>query len=442
MSDIRYHINPETGNVNQCKANYNCRFRMSDSEHYKTKEDAKKGAEISLASEHIDPKKYISLIESSYQFYDADNRNNDLVPTWIKFIKEDTNPTWTANEKENLYRSEKLINILQKEDLSDADWDEAKDIVDRLKPVYKFSPFAKDSNDDFKKKDRNIIRTAEDLYLMRKAMDIPEPPPAPEREVNDRIIGLRNAQLENLRKYNDPGYDHYEGRKVLGESAESYFDKTLNRVIAGEEYEPFDGTNDSQRYTPKHDQFIHALNEDDQLYMATVFPDKELKEEMDRADVSNVTVSSFYNTREWGNAYTVMTPDGDTRTFSVYEHRNTDSVIINGKTNWQGSDVELPYSGDNKNSFFAEIPYSEDKSKQTARTLTYFMKNAQNGTLENDQYLAENAPKQDWTSILSKQIPGFKDWHEDNFPAEAAEKGLNDDDDVLRRLDFKSDKEE
>lgn len=76
---------------------------------------------------------------------------------------------------------------------------------------------------------------------------------------------------------------------------------------------------------------------------------------MERADVSNVTVSSFYNSREWGNAYTVMTPDGSTRTFSVYEHRNTDSVIINGKTNWKGSDVELPYVEDNKYSFLQKF---------------------------------------------------------------------------------------
>lgn len=439
MSDVRYHINPQTGNVNQCKAFYSCRFKMSEAEHYETKEEAKKGSELRLASENIDPKKYVSLIEKDYRFYDSDNRDNDLVPTWIKYIKEDTNPSWTDNEKENLYRTEKLVNILKNKNMNDSDWKEADDLIERLKPVYKKVPYMPDTSSDFTKKDRNIVRVANDLYLLRKSMDVPEPPKAPDREVNDRIVGLRDAQLENLRKYNDPGYDHYEGRKILGDSVENYFDDTLNRVVSGEEYKPFDDSVDNQMYAPKHDQFMNALEENDQLYMATVFPDKELKEEMERADVSNVTVSSFYNSREYGNAYTVMTPDGDTRTFSVYEHRNTDSIIINGKTNWKGSDVELPYTADSKHEFFAEIPYGE--RNQAARTLTYFMKNAQNGTLEDDQYLSNNAPRRDWNAILSEQIPGFKDWHEENFPAQAAEKGLNEDEDILRRLDFDNNEE-
>ena len=61
-----------------------------------------------------------------------------------------------------------------------------------------------------------------------------------------------------------------------------------------------------------------------------------------------VNVSSFNNGREYGLVYTVDTPSGDKRSFSVYEHRNSDSIIINGKTNWNKNE-DLPYAADSKN---------------------------------------------------------------------------------------------
>lgn len=449
MSDVRYHINPQTGNVNQCKAFYSCRFKMSEAEHYETKEEAKKGAEISLASENIDTDKYLKIVESKVKFYDNDNRDIDFIESDLKSVKEWTHTGWTNHEKENLYRIEKLVSIFNKKKMTQDDWNEAERIMSHMKPInhmvkYQRNTFGKNIINEYDRRDRNLLSLAKNAFLMRKAMEVSEPDPAPEREVNSSLIGGREAQLENLRKFNDPGYEHMKGRKYAGDSVENYFDSTLNRIIAGENYKPFDDRVDSHHLVPKHDQLMHILQSEDeggnnQLYMATVFPDKELKEEMDRAGISNVSVSSFYNSREYGNAYTVMTPDGDTRTFSVYEHRNTDSIVINGKTNWKGSDVELPYTADSKHEFFAEIPYGE--RKQAARTLTYFMKNAQNGTLEDDQYLSNNAPRRDWNAILSEQIPGFKDWHEENFPAQAAEKGLNEDEDILRRLDFDNNEE-
>jgi len=425
MSDVKYHINPETGNANQCKAMYKCRFNMSDAEHYETKEEAIKGAEISLASENIDTDKYVSLIEKNSNFYNNDNRDFDLIQYQMKKIQEDDRKYWSEVDKENLYRLEKISSIVNKKKLSEDDWCEVENLSKHMKPSIhqKTMPWIKDEG-----RGDSIRELGKGLIKQRRIMDIPEPDPAPERDVNDRIIGLREAQLENFNSFNKTVGS--SGKTIMGDSAINYFDKTLDRVANGEEY---DGE-DEHYFTPKHDRFMNRLENENQLYLATAFPDNELKKEMDRENISNVSVSPFENGREWGNAYTVMSPDGNTRTFSVYEHRNTDSIIINGTTNWNGTD--LPYAADSKNLFYAEI--SGEERQRAAKTLTYFMKEAQNGTLDNDETLIRNAPRLDWNAILSEKLPGFAEWKEEHFPTPEKDKNLSEEDSILKSLDFDS----
>lgn len=432
MSDVRYHINPETGNANKCNAMYNCRFRMSDSEHYETKEEAKEGAEIALSSENIDTNKYFKIVKKNCSFYENDNQHVNMIEVRLENI-EKSKDVYSDKEKENLYRLEKMSDILKKKQLNEDDWNKAENLLNRMKSVN--NPLYRSKWDA---RDENIRGLAKDLYLVRKAMDVSVPKNIPQREVNSGLIGSQKAQLENFEKFNNPGYDHMDGKKYLGDSADKYFDLTMDRIANGEEYKPFDDRADENYLVPQHDKLMMELDENNQLYMATAFPDNELKKEMDRVGLNNVSVSSFYNTREYGNAYTVMTPNGDTRTFSVYEHRNTDSIIINGKTNWKGADEnDLPYVADSKNAFFAEMPY--DGREQAARTLTYFLKNAQDGTLEDDDYLARNASRRDWDAILDERLPGFSEWRKERFPDDNEEdNNLSEDEKILKNLDFDS----
>lgn len=45
-------------------------------------------------------------------------------------------------------------------------------------------------------------------------------------------------------------------------------------------------------------------------------------------------------------------------TYCVYEHRNTDSIIINGREGLITMNGELPYAGESKYDYLAEFPYN------------------------------------------------------------------------------------
>ena len=165
--------------------------------------------------------------------------------------------------------------------------------------------------------------------------------------------------------------------------------------------------------------------------MTAVFPQKELNNKLEQYGIDNVFVSNFHNGREWGNVYTVMTPNGDAMSFSVYEHRNSDSIIINGKNNWDGE--ELPYTSDNKYVHFGEYSYQD--YDQAADSLAMHLKDAQNGNLPSEEYLRDNAPRIDWVNKLSERIPSFKQWYKQYYPEEADryEQAQNN---PLEQLDF------
>lgn len=83
-----------------------------------------------------------------------------------------------------------------------------------------------------------------------------------------------------------------------------------------------------------------------------------------------IYVECFINCRECGLTFTlhyckddnekIFYPKFDNRwTYCVYEHRNSDQIIINGKKNWTSWNGDLPYSEDNAHKYFASFNYGE-----------------------------------------------------------------------------------
>ena len=57
----------------------------------------------------------------------------------------------------------------------------------------------------------------------------------------------------------------------------------------------------------------------------------------------NILVRCFQNLREVGLTFT-----SNGMTYCIYEHRNSDAIIINGKKDWTGCSGDLPYKTDSK----------------------------------------------------------------------------------------------
>lgn len=331
---------------------------------------------------------------------DTKDHDTDLATFYAQQL-EDSGTPFTENEKQNYASLGKLAQAL---DTDKPDWDEVKRIQDSMLPM---------RGREYGDNAHCIADLSRSMPMYKRAELAPPPSPAPQREGNEHLIGLQDAQVQAMRAANmefDIGGKPSDRKPYLGKFTAKDVNETLNRVAAGEKYksihDPQFREYESGGMIPKHDRLLREMEEQDQFYYATRFPENELKDEMEKVGVTNVSVGSFYNTREWGNTYTVITPDGGTKTFSVYEHRNSDSLIINGKSNWNGEG--LPYAGDTSHQYFAEIDHGE--RKRAARTLAYFMKEAQNGTLDDDATLVRNAPRMDWNSILSKRIAGYGEW--------------------------------
>ena len=242
-------------------------------------------------------------------------------------------------------------------------------------------------------------------------------PEVPNTGRNERVLGLETASKAVVDDYN---YSESEEKNTeFEEDVKDILDYSIDRVKSGKfrdeefaellrDYSLGERTGDFINSYPDHEKLTALLapdgpNFNQQLYLSTVFPNKELKDEMDRLDITGVSASPVFNCRENGIAYTTLTPTGDTRTFVVYEHRNSDSIIVNGKENWDGEG--LPYAGDDKHTYFAEFPPEE--FGVLADTLSFFLKSAQDGSLPDDESLAKSATHRDWLSIYRKQIPSF-----------------------------------
>jgi len=76
-----------------------------------------------------------------------------------------------------------------------------------------------------------------------------------------------------------------------------------------------------------------------------------------------IIVGCFTNCREVGlTFFPSMKNDkylNHSKTFCIYEHRNSDSIIINGKDGYVSGYEELPYKADNKWDVIAEAKCGE-----------------------------------------------------------------------------------
>jgi hypothetical protein len=415
MSD-KFHINPETGNPGVCRAKYNCRFG-GDRIHFDSKEEAREDYEMRMSSKGINGPKRVDELLNTIVFPETSDWNQ--IEFELKAIR-DWPEQWSIPEEENLASVLKINEILSKENVTEADLQKAEKLFSHMIPVVEKRSTSWNSNDkSWKSREKQLVNLAADLINRKKAYNMPESN-APKREKFASVIGLEDAQKEVIKSYNIQGYDENK-YEIIQKDAENYLDKALDRIAAGEKYEPIEalgGSGVNNSLVPDRDRVFRQISNPDsedfknQLYLGTVFPERELKDSLERAGVENVSASSFENGREWGIAYTVMTPDGGSRSFSLYEHRNSDSIIINGKTNWDGKDI--PFAADSKDKFFAEFAPSD--KKQAADALAFFMKEAQKGELDNDEDLVNKAEHRDWRSILGETLPGYTEWADKHFP--------------------------
>lgn len=230
------------------------------------------------------------------------------------------------------------------------------------------------------------------------------------------LVNLLEAQRAFVAKQNEslrysdmtPESDYWN---IIGPSIEDHVETTIERYARGERVEC-----DDVQDAPVEDRLLRLVSGQNHMFgnaqrigLGLVFPRllEEAAAKLSHGHLS-VSVSTFYNCREAGLVYTIMEPSGKLQSFSVYEHRNSDSIIINGCEDWDGE--SLPYAADSKNAFYAEIPCGE--YSQAADALLFFLREAARGELASSAELVAKAEHLDWNAILSKQIPGFAEWVE------------------------------
>jgi hypothetical protein len=81
-----------------------------------------------------------------------------------------------------------------------------------------------------------------------------------------------------------------------------------------------------------------------------------------------IYIGTFTNCREQGLTFRVSLNNScDAFTWCVYQHRNSDDIIINGKEGFITMNGDLPYSGDSSHTYLASFRY--DKFEECANKL-------------------------------------------------------------------------
>jgi hypothetical protein len=84
-----------------------------------------------------------------------------------------------------------------------------------------------------------------------------------------------------------------------------------------------------------------------------------LRDNPELKDIS-VSIGAFTNCRECGLTFKVMErKDCKTFTWCIYEHRNSDSIIINGKKGYISMSGDLPYKSDSKWDCIKSFDYNQ-----------------------------------------------------------------------------------
>lgn len=370
---VVYHVNPETGKTGVCKARVMCKFGVAYNEHFGTQEEAASSYEFKMESEHIDVDRNVAVLSKILKVSDRVG-GFDPMGSVLDDIEAVDSSEWSDVQKHNLHALMKVSDLVER-----GVTDESKPEIDRA-----FSRFkGKDSLSG------SLSSAGHYLYIQKVAESLPRDEWVPSRKVNEGLPNLSDSQRAVVRMANgDYGYN--PDRAYIYEDAERDINSAIDRVVYGEQYPNIDSEYEHEGLIPKRDRLTRILSTENEhfsnkLYMGTVFPDNELKAAMDKRGVKDVETSTFYNNREWGMVYTVKEPSGNTRSFSVYQHRNSDNVIINGKTNWSGGD-ELPYVRDSKSAYLVES--HPDNREEVAEILAAYMSSAQKGELQSDEDLS------------------------------------------------------
>ena len=97
---------------------------------------------------------------------------------------------------------------------------------------------------------------------------------------------------------------------------------------------------------------------------------EHLRNNSELNQLCEISVGAFTNCREVGFTFSVLgynDDDGklipgsvdDLFTYCVYEHRNTDDIIINGKSGLINMNGDLPYKGGSKDDYIAAFSWHE-----------------------------------------------------------------------------------
>lgn len=416
----KYHISPKTGKPNVCKAKNECPVTGEHGgKHFESKEEAIVGAEHRAKAENTTLDEFESKFRKilgeenphfegtlNYCFKNFREAEEELAQT------KKTQSKFSLNDREDVLTIEELAREAKKEN---PDEEKMRKLLENL---YCTRNQVADHR-------RTLAHLAFKTYSYGTWKNY-ESPVVEERDKNGLWV-YENGASAGYQTVVDENV-HY-GSMNFG--SEQYVEKALDRIARGEnferrlgveprvedgvkvELEQYDTIETEDEFLPDEEHVFARMSRDGQgylydqkFYLATAFPNFELQEALNKYEISNVKVDSFTNGREYGNVYTVETPDGDTMSFSVYEHRNTDSIIINGKKNWDG--VELPYAQDSKHAYFSEIRVGD--TRRAAENLAFFIKEVQNGEIDDTDELVAKAEKLDWTSIIDKKIPGYKNW--------------------------------
>ena len=368
-----YHVNPETGNTGVCEARVMCKFGVAYSEHFGSQAEAASAYEFKMEAEFIDVRRNIEVLSEVLRSPDGAD-DYDVKETVLENIESVDVSEWSETHKNDLLALVKVADFVKR----GVTVDSYSDFQHTLK---KFK--GEDSLSD------NLKDTARYLYIQGVADSLPRDVWVPSRKVNEGLINASDSQREVVRIANN-AYGYIPSDAYIYEGAERDIDGAIDRVVNGEQYPDIYSTYEHNSLIPKRDRLARLLSTENeafsgQLYLGTVFPDKELKAAMEKCGVKDVETDTFYNSREWGVVYTVKEPSGDSRSFSVYAYRNSDEIIINGKTNWERGS-ELPYAGVSKSNYFvASYP---DCREEVAEILANYMASAQRGELASDEELA------------------------------------------------------
>lgn len=422
----RYHINPATNRPNKCRAKIRCQFQQEGAPevpHFDTKEEAQayanaqdaatygEVATITKSTEHkpviVSPEEELPVLQGNLQ---QERPHHRMIEFYFRNLDDNDTP-WSADDTEDFATVMEIHTILR--DPNPENIAKANELYQQMH-VVEYPP--RYHADIHKRRDKNLQSLASYMIDSAVAEQYEGMNNPPQRPDNDRMFGLDTARYEAVEHYNNLGYD-FTKEHYLSENVTKYIEPTLDRIAAGEVYDPPQLSQASERHFAKEENVLMSVVSnpenngfDRTFYMQTVFPENELRESLERHNVDNVSVSFVPNGREDGLAYTVMQPDGSTRTFNVYEHRNTDSIVIAGTTNWKPGTI--PRSSDSKDAIFAE--FAPEDARQVADALTFYLQSAQRGDLPDDKTLEATSERRDWLAILDEDIPGFKQWAQDH----------------------------